>query len=100
MPIYEYECRKCKKHHEIMQKITEQPASKCPDCGGSLRKKISTTSFVLKGTGWYATDYAHGNGGSKGTPAKATKSTESKADKKEEPKTGEKAETKKAAVAK
>ena len=58
MPIYEYECTKCKKQHEVMQKITEKPLKKCPDCGGSMRKLMSSTSFVLKGTGWYATDYA------------------------------------------
>ena len=58
MPIYEYGCTKCGKHHEVMQKITEKPLTKCPDCGGTLKKKISNTSFVLKGTGWYVTDYA------------------------------------------
>ncbi len=41
-----------------MQKITSKPLTKCPDCGGTLKKKISNTSFVLKGTGWYVTDYA------------------------------------------
>lgn len=41
-----------------MQKMSEKPLTKCPDCGGALKKKMSSTSFVLKGTGWYATDYA------------------------------------------
>jgi putative FmdB family regulatory protein len=58
MPIYEYRCNKCKKHHEIMQKITESPLTICPSCGGTIKKIISSTSFVLKGSGWYATDYA------------------------------------------
>ena len=58
MPIYEYKCEKCKKHHEIMQKITEKPLSICPSCGGPMKKMISNTSFVLKGSGWYVTDYA------------------------------------------
>lgn len=58
MPIYEYDCTKCGKQHEIMQKITEKPLTKCPECGGKMKKLISNTSFVLKGTGWYATDYA------------------------------------------
>jgi putative FmdB family regulatory protein len=58
MPIYEYECNGCGKLHEIMQKITDSPLTKCPECGGDLRKLISNTSFVLKGTGWYMTDYA------------------------------------------
>ena len=58
MPIYEYKCESCKKQHEIMQKITEKPLSICPSCGGKMKKMISNTSFVLKGSGWYATDYA------------------------------------------
>jgi putative FmdB family regulatory protein len=58
MPIYEYECSGCGKRHEIMQKITDSPLTKCPDCGGDMKKMISNTSFVLKGTGWYMTDYA------------------------------------------
>jgi putative FmdB family regulatory protein len=58
MPIYEYECRKCKAHVEILQKITDKPLAKCRKCGGKLEKQWSATSFQLKGTGWYATDYA------------------------------------------
>ncbi len=58
MPIYEYECGGCGKRHEIMQKITDSRLAKCPDCGADLKKLISNTSFVLKGTGWYMTDYA------------------------------------------
>lgn len=57
MPIYEYVCLKCKKEQEIMQKFSDNPLSTCPECGGELKKLISSTSFVLKGTGWYATDY-------------------------------------------
>jgi putative FmdB family regulatory protein len=58
MPIYEYECKKCKAHMEVLQKITDKPLAKCRKCGGKLEKQWSTTSFQLKGTGWYATDYA------------------------------------------
>jgi putative FmdB family regulatory protein len=58
MPIYEYECNGCGKRHEIMQKITDFPLTECPDCGAELKRMISNTSFVLKGTGWYMTDYA------------------------------------------
>lgn len=61
MPIYEYECSACKKQYEIVQKITDNPVVTCPECKGSLRKMISNTSFVLKGTGWYVTDYARNN---------------------------------------
>jgi putative FmdB family regulatory protein len=58
MPIYEYECRKCKAHVEILQKLTDKPLTKCPKCGGRVEKQWSSTSFQLKGSGWYMTDYA------------------------------------------
>src|SRR4026209_2019255 len=57
MPIYEYQCQKCGTF-ETTQRITEKPLSKCPTCKGKVRKLISNTSFQLKGTGWYVTDYA------------------------------------------
>lgn len=57
MPIYEYQCAKCKKVHEIWQKITEPNATKCPSCGGKIERLISASGFALKGTGWYKTDY-------------------------------------------
>ncbi len=58
MPVYEYECLQCGKNHEIMQKFSDEPLSTCPECGGRIKKLISNTSFVLKGSGWYVTDYA------------------------------------------
>ena len=58
MPIYEYECLDCGKQFEVFQKFSEDPLSRCHDCGGHVHKLISRTSFILKGTGWYATDYA------------------------------------------
>lgn len=58
MPIYEYKCEKCGIEHEVMQKMTEKPLTVCKSCGGSLKKMMSSTSFVLKGSGWYMTDYA------------------------------------------
>lgn len=57
MPIYEYECTKCNEQFEVMQKITDDPLAKCSSCGGALKKLITNTSFVLKGSGWYVTDY-------------------------------------------
>lgn len=58
MPIYEYECLNCSKQFEVMQKFSDKPLRRCPACGGRVHKLISRTSFILKGTGWYATDYA------------------------------------------
>lgn len=59
MPIYEYECAKCGHVHEIMQKMSDKPLSKCPQCTGKLHKIVSQSSFHLKGSGWYVTDYAN-----------------------------------------
>ncbi|HEX9442550.1 MAG TPA: zinc ribbon domain-containing protein [Candidatus Binatia bacterium] len=57
MPIYEYACGKCGTF-EVTQRITEKPLGRCPTCKGKVKKLISNTSFQLKGTGWYVTDYA------------------------------------------
>lgn len=57
MPIYEYECEKCKNIFEKYQHFDDDILTKCKHCGGDLRKIISKSNFVLKGTGWYATDY-------------------------------------------
>jgi putative FmdB family regulatory protein len=58
MPIYEYECTRCGRVEEIFQKFSDKPLIKCKKCSGKLHKLISHSSFHLKGTGWYATDYA------------------------------------------
>ena len=58
MPIYEYECKKCKAHMEVFQKVSDKPPSKCRNCGGKLERKISAPAIQFKGSGWYVTDYA------------------------------------------
>jgi len=58
MPTYEYRCNNCDKTFEVSQKITDDPMEKCPDCGGKIQKLVSASNFVLKGSGWYKTDYA------------------------------------------
>jgi putative FmdB family regulatory protein len=75
MPIYEYECTKCAKIEEIFQKFSDKPLVKCQHCGGKLQKLISQSTFHLKGTGWYVTDYANK---SKSNSAAAKKSNLSK----------------------
>lgn len=61
MPIYEYQCKNCGVF-EVTQRIVEDALKECPTCHGSdLHRLISHTSFVLKGSGWYATDYASKN---------------------------------------
>ena len=61
MPIYEYVCQDCGHELEAIQKISEEPLKKCPQCEAeSLRKKISAAGFRLKGGGWYETDFKSG----------------------------------------
>ena len=58
MPIYEYRCGACGHHLEALQKMSEAPLRKCPDCGKSqLRRLVSASRFRLKGSGWYETDF-------------------------------------------
>lgn len=58
MPIYEYECNKCRQITEALQKFSDPPLAECPHCDGRLKKMMSLNSFHLKGSGWYVTDYA------------------------------------------
>ncbi len=57
MPTYEYECLKCKRVFEIRQRISEPALTKCDVCGGDVRRLLSAAPFILKGEGWYVTDY-------------------------------------------
>lgn len=58
MPCYEYECAACGKRYEKIQSIKAEPSARCDLCGEEkARRLISTSSFLLKGSGWYGTDY-------------------------------------------
>jgi putative FmdB family regulatory protein len=59
MPIYEYECTKCGQVEEAFQRFSDKPLAKCSHCSGKLQRLISQSSFHLKGSGWYVTDYAN-----------------------------------------
>jgi len=59
MPIYEYECTQCGEIEEVFQKFSDKPLKKCRHCSGKLHKLISQSTFHLKGSGWYVTDYAN-----------------------------------------
>ncbi len=78
MPIYEYSCGKCGAHLEVMQKISDKPLSRHARCGGKLTKEWSQTSFQLKGSGWYVTDYAGRKSEAKETKEAKPESSESK----------------------
>ena len=74
MPIYEYECTKCGRIEEVFQKFSDKPLVKCKHCSGKLHKLISHSSFHLKGTGWYVTDYANKSRPNSATPKKTDQS--------------------------
>ena len=79
MPIYEYECNKCRQVTEALQKFSDPPITDCPHCNGGLHKLMSLNSFHLKGSGWYVTDYAGkkaGNQIEKSTTEKSPKDTD------------------------
>jgi putative FmdB family regulatory protein len=58
MPLYEYQCDACAHRFEVIQKFSDAPITVCPKCAGTVHKLVSSPAFHLKGSGWYATDYA------------------------------------------
>lgn len=67
MPLYEYQCQSCEERLEAIQKFSEPPYTRCPKCGGDLKKLISSPAIQFKGSGFYITDYARaGSSGDKG----------------------------------
>ena len=98
MPIYEYRCEQCGDFEES-QRIIDPPLERCPKCRRKVRRLISSTSFQLKGGGWYATGYARspsGDGAKKDTTGESAPGTaaEQKTDAKTDSKADSKAETK------
>jgi putative FmdB family regulatory protein len=92
VPLYEYECQKCHFRFEKLQRLSDPPPAKCPECGGKVAQLLSAPAVQFKGTGWYVTDYARkgsaGDGGGKGE-----KKTESKPETKPETKSETKSST-------
>ena len=76
MPLYEYQCQTCGRRTEVLQRLGEAPLAACQECGGALKKLISSPAFQFKGSGWYATDYA----GKKGADAKSEAKPEAKSE--------------------
>lgn len=83
MPIYEYQCQACENIVEAWQSISDPPLSTCPECTGEMKKLISSTSFQLKGGGWYADGYGSGSG--KSCKAASTATTAAAAPKADAP---------------
>ncbi len=78
MPIYEYQCNACGHVFDVLQKMSEDPLTYCPECGKpELRKLLSAPNFRLKGGGWYETDFKDKNKRNLAGGADATTSTSS-----------------------
>jgi putative FmdB family regulatory protein len=58
MPIYEYRCKKCDAHLEVLVRSSDKQPKRCRKCGGALEKQFSPSAIQFKGEGWYVTDYA------------------------------------------
>jgi putative FmdB family regulatory protein len=87
MPTYEYACKQCDEHVEVVQSFKDEPLTECPSCGGTLRKVFSPVGIVLKGSGFYKTD-SRAAGGSKSPKKEPTsEKSESKSESKTESKT-------------
>jgi putative FmdB family regulatory protein len=87
MPIYEYQCKKCGAHMEVLVKSSGKQPKRCRKCGGALEKLFSSSAIQFKGEGWYVTDYAR-----KGSVAeKAEKELSSSDSSGEKPASGDKA---------
>ncbi len=85
MPLYEYQCRKCKHRFERIQKFSDPILKSCPECGGTVDQLLSAPAVQFKGSGWYVTDYARKGSGKaskedagEAAPAKAEEKTETK----------------------
>lgn len=87
MPLYEYQCSKCQKVHEVMQKFSDAPLEKCPECQAPVTKLMSLSSFALKGSGWYTTDYKRAQKSTSSTST-STESTSSSSTSSAESSTG------------
>jgi putative FmdB family regulatory protein len=80
MPTYEYACKSCGEHLEVVQSFRDDPLTECPQCQGQLRKVFSAVGIAFKGSGFYKTDSRSSS--SKGSESKSgeSKSTESKSE--------------------
>lgn len=103
MPLYEYQCKKCKHKFEKIRKFSDPPIKKCPECGGPVEQLLHAPAVQFKGTGWYVTDYAgkkpegvanSSDGSADKAEKKETASSQKEKDKDHKPKKSEAKKTK------
>ena len=87
MPTYEYRCKECGEHLEVVQAFTDDPLTDCPACGGPLRKVFGNIGITFKGSGFYKTDSR--------SKSSASKTSESSSDSSSSDKSETKSDTKK-----
>lgn len=95
MPLYEYQCKKCKHRFEQIQKFSDKPVKKCPECGGPVEKLISTSAVQFKGSGWYVSDYGRKGSGQSSSSSESDGGAKDSKDSKESKDTKETKESKK-----
>lgn len=103
MPLHEYQCKKCKHRFEKIQKFSDRPIKKCPECGGPVEQLLHAPAVQFKGSGWYVTDYGKGEGSKPDSGSEKKETAKEKddgakgkeKDKEAKPKKAEKSESKK-----
>src|ERR1700676_4743940 len=80
MPLHEYECKKCGHRFERIQKFSDPPVKKCPECGGKVEQLLSAPAVQFKGSGWYVTDYARKSSGSSASGSDSGSKSDSASD--------------------
>ena len=96
MPLYEYQCKKCKHTFEKIQKFSDPLVKKCPECGGPVEQLLSAPAVQFKGSGWYVTDYAKksASGSSSGSSSSEKDGGSKSAEKSDSKSDSKKSETK------
>ena len=87
MPLYEYQCTKCKRRTEKIESVAGPHLKKCPHCGGKVERLLAAPAIQFRGSGWYVTDYAGKSEGKEAPAEKAEKTDKTdKTESKEAPK--------------
>ena len=94
MPTYEYACKECGEHVEVVQSFKDEPLTECPACGGPLRKVFAPVGIVLKGSGFYKTDSRAAGKSGKAAKSEAAKSEGTKSEGTKESSSGDSSSSK------
>jgi putative FmdB family regulatory protein len=94
MPTYEYRCKDCGEHLEVVQSFTDAALTECPRCSGSLRKVFGSIGITFKGSGFYKTDSRSGSSRTAGSSSDSSSSTDGKTESTSETKGDSKTESK------